>query len=75
MKPTEGEVKKILRKIAGLKSTVGNMPYAQTYAKVSEDMYGETLRVQTLYVLSNLQHWRGKEAREAKIVLKRFTKL
>ena len=33
-------------------------------------MVGEELRVQILYVLSNLQGWRGERAREVKKVLK-----
>ena len=37
-------------------------------------MIGEELRVQLLYVLSNLQGWRGERAREVKEVLKKASK-
>lgn len=30
------------------------------------------MRAQALYMLSNLQHWRGETARETKAVLKEF---
>jgi len=36
-------------------------------------MIGEELRVQLLYVLSNLSYWRGDRAREVKATLKRGT--
>ena len=35
-----------------------------------EQMVGEELRVQILYVLSNLESWRGEQAREVKKFLK-----
>jgi len=37
-------------------------------------MIGEELRVQILYVLSNLSGWRGPRAREVKAVLKKAMK-
>jgi hypothetical protein len=37
-------------------------------------MAGEELRVQILYILSNLEYWRGQEAREVKKVLKEACK-
>ena len=39
-----------------------------------EIMQGKELRVQLLYVLSNLGGWRGEIAREVKKVLKAFSK-
>ena len=40
----------------------------------NKKMIGEELRVQILYVLSNLAGWRGPRAREVKAVLKEATK-
>ena len=40
----------------------------------NEIMQGKELRVQLLYVLSNLGGWRGEIAREVKKVLKAFSK-
>ncbi len=40
----------------------------------NKKMIGEELRVQILYVLSNLSGWRGPRAREVKAVLKAATK-
>ena len=54
---------------------------AQAYIEampIAEDegamMYNSSARgraVQILYILSNLQWWRGEEAREAKVILKK----
>jgi len=50
----------------------GCAEYAKTYARAAllRDMSGEELRVQCLYVLTNLSHWRGKTARAVKAKLK-----
>jgi len=40
----------------------------------NEIMQGKELRVQLLYVLSNLGGWRGEIAREVKATLKAFSK-
>ena len=37
-------------------------------------MQGRELKCQLLYVLSNLGGWRGEEAREVKLVLKKLSK-
>ena len=37
-------------------------------------MVGEEMRVQLLYVLSNLSHWRGDKAREVREFLKKAIK-
>ena len=44
--------------------------YAATYASAGRGMQGEKLRVQILYVMSNLSMWRGEEAREVKEALR-----
>ena len=50
--------------------------YAVAYARRALDngMRGEELRGQVLYVLSNTNHWRGELARNAKIVLREFSR-
>lgn len=40
------------------------------HEKTGKVMVGKELRVQILYILSNLQSWRGERAREVKAVLK-----
>lgn len=45
-----------------------------THKKTGKMMIGEELKVQILYVLSNLQGWRGDRAREVKEVLKKACK-
>ena len=40
------------------------------HEKTGKMMVGEELKVQILYVLSNLQYWRGERAKEVKKVLK-----
>ena len=42
--------------------------------KTGKVMVGEELRVQILYVLSNLGGWRGERAKEVKAVLKQASK-
>ena len=44
------------------------------HKKTEKQMVGEELRVQLLYVISNLAYWRGERAREVKAVLKAATK-
>lgn len=47
---------------------------AVLHEKTGKVMVGEELRVQILYVLSNLAGWRGERAREVKAVLKTASK-
>ena len=42
--------------------------------KTGKIMVGEEMKVQILYVLCNLQGWRGEKAREVKEVLKKAGK-
>ena len=44
------------------------------HEKTGKQMIGEELRVQLLYVLSNLSSWRGEKAREVKLILKEASK-
>ena len=47
---------------------------AVVHKKMSKMMIGEEMKVQLLYVLSNLQGWKGERAREVKKVLKGYSK-
>lgn len=51
-------------------------PYAKTYADaaLALGMVGEELRVQCLYVLSNITHWRGPKAKDVRATLKEASK-
>jgi len=44
------------------------------HKKTGKIMIGKELKVQLLYVLSNLGYWRGDRAREVKKVLKEYSK-
>lgn len=49
--------------------------YAQAYAKAGlelwyQDADRETIKVQCLYILNNIQHWRGPIAKEVRQTLK-----
>ena len=71
VRATEQDVHKAIKTIA----QECKNPYALTYVKaaIMLDMTGEELRVQCLYILSNLTHWRGETARQVKEVLMGFT--
>lgn len=47
---------------------------AVLHEKTGKVMVGQELKVQLLYVLSNLSGWCGPRAREVKVVLKRASK-
>ena len=53
-------------------------PYAQTYLNALEEAYSmyndEGLKVQILYCLSNMQHYRGETARAVKKAFKQKVK-
>lgn len=49
--------------------------YAVAYAKAGLNMTDrEMIRVQCLYILNNLQGWRGEEAKQVKATLNQFAK-
>lgn len=48
---------------------------AIAHEKTGKIMVGEELRVQLLYVLSNLSYWRGSRAKEVRAVLKAGSKV
>lgn len=48
--------------------------YAINYAKVGITMSGHELYVQCLYILNNITHWRGEDAKAVRETLKVFVK-
>lgn len=56
------------------KAQGGFADYAKAYARAGLLMTGEDLMYQVPYVLSNLQHWRGEDARRVKDVFKTYLK-
>jgi hypothetical protein len=54
----------------------GNLPYAASYAQViwSERIPRSAIPTQCLYILSNITHWRGDEAKKARAVFKEWSK-
>jgi len=48
--------------------------YAVNYAQLARHMVGHELYVQILYVLSNIQYWRGGESKATRDVLKQYVK-
>ncbi len=66
-----------LRVVLSIKKNIGNNAYAIAYARTAleffpEDASKKAMKVQVRYVLSNLQYWRGEEARATKKVLNDF---
>ncbi len=51
-----------------------SLNYAIDYAKAGLTMEGEMLRVQCLYVSSNISRWRGEVAKEVRATIKEFIK-
>ena len=53
--------------------TSGNICYAAGYAQAGRRMHSDRERgVQALYILNNIQHWRGDEAKAVRARLKEF---
>lgn len=44
--------------------------YARSYAQAGIDMTGEARRVQVLYIVANITHWRTPQARAIREYLK-----
>jgi hypothetical protein len=56
------------------KSYPTSLNYAVNYCLLSREMHGEALKVQCLYILNNITHWRHPLAKSVRQVLKDFTK-
>ena len=48
--------------------------YCVNYAQAGIGMSGHELHVQVLYVLNNMQYWRGADAKRVREVLKAYVK-
>ena len=70
-KASESEIKDALRRVISEVPDTFYSSVAKTYARTGLNQSGEELRVQLLYVLNNLQYWRGPTAKEVKEILKR----
>jgi hypothetical protein len=69
------QLKEALEKILTIDERSGNNAYAIAYAGTALEfpyMTNQGMKIQVRYVLSNLQFWRGQEARETKKVLNDF---
>ena len=52
----------------------GSLNWAVNYCLLSREMHEEALRVQCLYILGNISHWRHPLAKTVRQTLKDFTK-
>ena len=53
-----------------------NNEYAKSYAKAGMHMDDcEEVRVQALYILNNITHWRGDDAEACRQTFKRYAKV
>lgn len=55
-------------------ATTCNNEYAKAYADAGFGMIGEEKRVQALYILNNIAHWRTGNAKEIREYLKKVSK-
>jgi hypothetical protein len=70
---SEGEVYNAFRAIIN-SSYEKSLNWAVDYARAGLNMKDEELKVQCLYVLNNITHWRGTVAKESRDLLKKFAK-
>lgn len=71
----EDEVYDSIKCILSDKKSYGtSLNYAVNYCKAAFGMKGEALRVQCLYILNNISHWRHPLAKDVRKVLKEFSK-
>jgi hypothetical protein len=75
MKESEIEVKAAIRDILeDEKSYSTSLNYAVGYCKAALYMTGHELKVQTLYILNNITHWRHPKAKDVRRILKEYYK-
>jgi hypothetical protein len=71
---TEKEVKAAIAEILeDEKSYATSLNYAVGYCAEALRMTGHDLKVQILYILNNISHWRHPKAKEIRKMLKSFT--
>lgn len=72
---TDQQVHDAISKIlADRKSYSTSLNYAVEYCKVGLSQTGHDLKVQCLYILNNISHWRHLDAKEVRTILKSFSK-
>lgn len=72
-KPQDHEVTDAIRDILeDTASYTKSLNWAVDYCRNALDMEGDNLRVQCLYILNNIAHWRHPKAKEIRLVLKRY---
>ena len=49
-----------------------SLNYAINYCNYALDMTGEELRVQCLYIISNITYWRHPKAKEVRNIIRAF---
>ena len=70
-KPSEDEVHRALEGVL-VNRDARAVNWAVNYARAGLGMEGEALRVQCLYILNNITHWRGDTATWVRRTLKAF---
>lgn len=74
-KPNEAAVKAAIREIlSDTKSYPTSLKWGVEYCRAALTMSDYELRVQCLYILNNISHWRHPNAKEIRAILKGFTK-
>lgn len=72
---TEAEVKSHIQTILDdTKSYSTSLNYAVNYCRAAMTMTGHELKIQVLYILSNITHWRNPKAAATRAVIKEFIK-
>jgi hypothetical protein len=72
-KPQEHEVIDAIKDILkDEKSYKTSLNWAVNYCRAALDMEGESLRVQCLYILNNIAHWRNPDAKRIRGILKAY---
>lgn len=62
---------------AACRAVFDNCPdtYAKSYARAGLTLSDRhAIHVQALYILNNMQHWRGEEARQVRTILREYAK-
>jgi len=60
--------------LADRKAYDKSLNYAINYCREAQNQGGEALRVQCLYILGNISHWRHPLAKAVREVLRTYTK-
>lgn len=70
---SEEEVKTAIKTILSDKlHYTTSLNYAINYCRYALNMTGEELRVQCLYIISNITHWRHPKAKEVRNIIRKF---